>query len=345
MKPPLAIELFCGSFGWSDGWLELGGRSVGFDIDHQPYHGPVPRGAELVIQDVMTLHGSQFKNADLILASPPCQEFSYQAMPWKRAKQIAAALRGSGEFPEGYTGSRTIPQLTALFDACFRIQREASGATAQNCPACGGKGFMVWYVNETHPCERCDGKGYITRYIPMVVENVKGAQPWVGRAKANFGSFYLWGDVAMVGNRVVCGSQFGSYTKPMRAQKLPTGNCSEILWKDRVVKRLHNDGKPYSTGNQEVALKVPGFNFHEYEKTGKPGRSFQTAAVDGVKGSGGGWYGNYADQKASGRGASSRQSSSHSQARKAASAQIAKIPLELSRYVARSHRPRIEATA
>ncbi len=53
--------------------------------------------------------------------------------------------------------------LTKLFDACFRIQREA-------CEAAG-------------------------RHIPMVVENVKGATPWVGRARWNFGSFYLWGDV------------------------------------------------------------------------------------------------------------------------------------------------------
>ncbi|HWX30138.1 MAG TPA: hypothetical protein VNZ53_22210, partial [Steroidobacteraceae bacterium] len=33
------------------------------------------------------------------------------------------------------------------------------------------------------------------RHIPMVVENVRGAMPWVGRARWNFGSFYLWGDV------------------------------------------------------------------------------------------------------------------------------------------------------
>lgn len=55
MKPPLAIDLFCGSFGWSAGWLELGGRVVGFDIEHEPYHGPVPRGADLVLQDVRTM--------------------------------------------------------------------------------------------------------------------------------------------------------------------------------------------------------------------------------------------------------------------------------------------------
>jgi len=29
----------------------------------------------------------------------------------------------------------------------------------------------------------------------MVVENVRGAQKWVGRSRWNFGSFHLWGDV------------------------------------------------------------------------------------------------------------------------------------------------------
>ena len=85
------------------------------------------------------------------------------AMPWKRAKQIARALEGHGEFPEGYAGSRTVADLNALFDACFRIQREASEAAG--------------------------------RHIPMVVENVKGAQRWVGRAAWHYGSYYLWGDV------------------------------------------------------------------------------------------------------------------------------------------------------
>jgi hypothetical protein len=55
------------------------------------------------------------------------------------------------------------PPDNTLFETCFQIQREA-------CEAAG-------------------------RHIPMVVENVRGAQKWVGRARWNFGSFYLWGDV------------------------------------------------------------------------------------------------------------------------------------------------------
>src|SRR5690349_22300515 len=109
------------------------------------------------------MHGSEIADAELIVASPPCTEYSYMAMPWSRAKQIARALRGEDEFPEPYRGSRTIAELNAIFDACFRLQREASEAAG--------------------------------RHIPMIVENVRGAEPWVVPAAWNFGSYYLWGDV------------------------------------------------------------------------------------------------------------------------------------------------------
>lgn len=161
MKPN-ARDLFCGLGGWTEGLLSEGYDVTGYDIEAHEY-GEERYPAKLVIRDVLTIHGSEFKDAALIVASPPCQEFSYMAMPWSRAKQIARALRGQDEFPAGYRGSRTIAELTALFDACFRIQREASAAAG--------------------------------RHIPLVVENVKGAQPWVGRAAWSFGSYFLWGDV------------------------------------------------------------------------------------------------------------------------------------------------------
>ena len=36
------------------------------------------------------------------------------------------------------------------------------------------------------------------RHIPMIVENVKGAQDYVGTAKYHFGAMYLWGDVPLL---------------------------------------------------------------------------------------------------------------------------------------------------
>jgi len=156
------LDLFCGLGGWTEGLLSEGYHARGFDIEAHEY-GEEKYPGELILADVMTLHGSQFADAALIVASPPCQEFSYMAMPWSRAKQIARALRGQDTFPEGYTGSRTLTELTALFDACFRIQREASAAAG--------------------------------RHIPLVVENVRGCVPWVGREAWSFGSYYLWGNV------------------------------------------------------------------------------------------------------------------------------------------------------
>jgi hypothetical protein len=143
MRRPLAIDLFCGLGGWTDGLIAEGYDPIGFDIEQHQY-GEHRYPGQLVIQDVTTLHGSQFKDAALLLASPPCQGYSYRAMPRKRAKALP-------------------PPDNTLFETCFRIQREA-------CEAAG-------------------------RHIPLIVENVRGAQPWVGRARWNYGSFYLWGDV------------------------------------------------------------------------------------------------------------------------------------------------------
>lgn len=80
MGKPLAIDLFCGLGGWAEGFLAEGYDVVGFDIERRSYPG------QLVIQDVMTLHGSQFKRASVIVASPPCEEFSRWKMPWTRAR-------------------------------------------------------------------------------------------------------------------------------------------------------------------------------------------------------------------------------------------------------------------
>lgn len=109
----LAIDLFCGLGGWTEGLMSEGYTCIGFDIEAHAY-GDERYPGTLVVQDVLSLDGAHFRNADLIVASPPCQEFSYMAMPWTRAKQIARALRGQDEFPDGYRGSRTTAELMAL---------------------------------------------------------------------------------------------------------------------------------------------------------------------------------------------------------------------------------------
>ena len=202
---PLAIDLFCGLGGWTEGLLAEGWDVIGFDIERHEY-GDEKYPAQLVVQDVLTLHGSQFKDADLIVASPPCQEYSKRGLPFRAFRELP-------------------PPSNELFDACFRIQREA--------------------------CQAAD------RHIPMIVENVRNAQKYVGRSRFSYGSFHLWGDVPA----------------------LMPEPC-------------------------EKATKLGGSWFHGYR-----------------------------------HGQGPRDHGSGSKARKRASAQIAKIPLPLSRYIAKVYKP------
>lgn len=265
---PLAIDLFCGLGGWTDGLLAEGYNVVGFDIEKHDYGDGKWYPAQLVIQDVLTLHGRQFKDAALIVASPPCQEYSYMAMPWSRAKAIAAEYR---------SGKRDVKKLTALFDACFRIQREAIEAAGH--------------------------------HIPMVVENVRGACPWVGRSRWNFGSFHLWGDVPAL--------------MPMiqKSAKVPGF-------------RFDGRGGSFQTASvRETGYKTTGMNWSNWELHGQDfTRIAGRQAVAGIKGM----------PHKFGKGGDSspmHHMGSKSNARKQASAMIAKIPLTLSRHIARVWMP------
>jgi hypothetical protein len=95
----------------------------------------------------------------------------------------------------------------------------------------------------------------------MVVENVKGAQPWVGKAKANFGSFYLWGDVESVGGRIIPAGRpkFGVPALDDSGRKNGGGSWFNIA---------HNTESGH--GQNPDGRKLPNFNFHEHEKTGQP---------------------------------------------------------------------------
>jgi len=87
---PLAIDLCAGLGGWTDGLLAEGWDVIGFDIERHKY-GSHQYPAQLVLQDILTLDGRQFcGKVSLIVASPPCQRYSYMAMPWSRAKELIA---------------------------------------------------------------------------------------------------------------------------------------------------------------------------------------------------------------------------------------------------------------
>lgn len=136
MNRPLCIDLFCGYGGWARGFLDAGYRVIGFD--NEPKCAKRYPG-EFVLADVRDLDGRRFAGARVIVASPPCTEFSKMN-----------SIRYHGDWPAD----------TALFQEALRI-REESG-------------------------------------VPMIIENVDGAQRFVGKAVCHRGAFYLWGDVPLL---------------------------------------------------------------------------------------------------------------------------------------------------
>jgi hypothetical protein len=309
MSKPVVIDLCCGLGGWSRAFMAEGWDAIGFDIERHQYGNKAYPG-HLILADVLTLNGYDLRAArpSLVVASPPCQKYSYMAMPFSRGKAIAATYRANPELIES--------ELNALYRACFRIASELD--------------------------------------VPIVLENVKGAQPWVGRAKANYGSYYLWGDIANVGGRIVRSGhlQFGVATvKALKSTKNTGGSWFAVAHNTESGKGRNPDGRP-------SGLKSPGRNFHAYENGLGSSPSFNGADHEtrGVKvgGSGAAWFREPLQAKRRqgtavkngrdwfGVGADcseQRRHASGSTGRKAASALIAEIPFELAQYIARVFKP------
>lgn len=132
---PIAYDLCCGDGGWAEGLIAAGWHVIGYDIEPRLNYPGEFRQAS-----VLDLNGVNMRDGNLIVASPPCQEFSRHGMPWTRKRNPP-------------------PPDLSLVEACRRIAKEAG--------------------------------------LPMVMENVRFAQQFIGRAKKHVGAFYLWGDVPM----------------------------------------------------------------------------------------------------------------------------------------------------
>lgn len=124
----LAIDLCCGLGGWARGLMAAGFEVIGFDIEPRPtYPGT------MVVQDVRTIDGRRFRGVDLIVASPPCTEFSRLDIPQTRKTAnpnpdmsiVEACCRIAGEalapfVMENVRGAKKfIPGCRARWGSCY----------------------------------------------------------------------------------------------------------------------------------------------------------------------------------------------------------------------------------
>jgi len=145
MSAPILIDLCCGRGGWTKGAQAEGYRAIGFDLSQdfeRVYPGEFVCGdVRVLMRDVLdrerpSKYRDLIRQAALICASPPCEEFSRHQMPWTKRRNP----------PE--------PDLSVV-EACRKI----AAATGR----------------------------------PMVLENVRMAQRWLGRARWHTGPFYSLG--------------------------------------------------------------------------------------------------------------------------------------------------------
>jgi len=280
---PKAYDLYCGLGGWAEGFLAEGYEVVGFDIEAHDY-GTGGYPGELILRDVRSIRGEEVKDATVLVASPPCQEPSYRAMPWSRAK----ALNAIGP-PHNFID---------LFNQCFRIQREA-----------------------------CEAAGH---YIPLIVENVCGAQKWVGRSRWHYGSFYLWGDVPAL-MPIVLKREVMKRGVAHRGDGVT--NFHGCKTTGHVNKRDEYSHTRHLTSQRESeAVKVGGIDFNDravgfnVEAAKRYREGVKQAGISGPRENGKGdrWFQDGAARHGS-----------RSNSRKAAAAMIAKIPFALSSHIAR----------
>ena len=140
MSKPVVIDLCCGLGGWSSGFLAEGWDAIGFDIEKHEYGGKRYPG-ELILADVLTLNGYDLRAANpaLVVASPPCTEYSHMAMPFSRGRRKAKwrEWERTSPFSPRLRSERLVQRL---FPNRARVERPNRSGERQGRAAMGRQG-------------------------------------------------------------------------------------------------------------------------------------------------------------------------------------------------------------
>ena len=161
---PVALDLCCGMGGWTDGLLSAGWDVIGFDITQWPgYNGKLMQG------DVRHVHITHDSNGTWFVSIRPSSDTeSWLEWPLPSKPLLVCASPPCQEF----SYSR------------FPFKKAREKFTKENPPD-----STIWRA-----CERIAAECH----APLILENVRNAQYWMGKAVRNCGSFYLWGDIPVL---------------------------------------------------------------------------------------------------------------------------------------------------
>ena len=172
---------------------------------------------------------------------------------------------------------------------------------------------------------------------PLVVENVKGAQRWIGGASWAYGSYLLWGDVPalMLWSGRFKGFGGSWFAENHNGASGAGGNPVDGSGlKIAAQRNLESEGVK-TVGHANIR---DGYD-HTRHLTNQ-------RESEGVKqrGSGVAWFDKALDERRKEASVKvtispTRTTGNRTSARKAASAQIAKIPFELARWIAHVYKP------
>lgn len=172
------LDLFCGRLGWSKAFLARGWEAVGVDLVEPP---EIPAGFTFIKADAL----------DITL--------DYAGLRWNKfgPGKFITKCRFVGGSIDGY------PELC---DACGKFYEDDVHKPLKFDFACASspcENFTLFRMAHFHPKPPYPelgiklfnhSRGMLEAAgIPYIMENVAGAEDFVGRAVHHCGSFYLWG--------------------------------------------------------------------------------------------------------------------------------------------------------
>lgn len=170
------IDLFAGVGGWSEG-----ARQAGHEIVSAVEHNELAvefyirnHGAHVVHADILSLDPNEFPSCDLLLASPPCPNFSVAKAGGKETEQDIALARKVAEF------ITTLRPRYVFLENVYAYRKSQSWAIVQDALSEAGYWYDINHLNSADFGVPQTRKRMIVRATRGMLPPVANRENWIG---------------------------------------------------------------------------------------------------------------------------------------------------------------------